>query len=194
MLLQSNLRRGIPCLQFKGFLFLSAVAFTLNNENRCIVKDAIQSTKQGGIFGEKLRPSIGLHVACENHAIGTFLAVPPVNYIEEKSGVLLVENAPADFVNNQAGWLHEKIHCTANPVELAGIREPLVQFGRFQEISLHLLFTAGAAVRHGQMCFPDAVRTNEREILVGMNRRKRRKILQVLNALAMNPLEIKIGK
>ena len=48
-------------------------------------------------------------------------------------------------------WFHKKIHRAANPVEFAGIRKPLVQFGRFQEISLHLLFTAGAAVCRGQI-------------------------------------------
>ncbi len=41
-LLQSYLRRGITCLQFKCFQILSAVAVSFNNEDRCVVKDAVQ--------------------------------------------------------------------------------------------------------------------------------------------------------
>ena len=92
--------------QFDRLQFLTAVAVTLSNEDRGIVKYPVQSAEQIRITGEVFGLGVRLPVAGENHAARTLFVVTSFDQIiKEMLDVCLIEGATTYLVNNQAGGL-----------------------------------------------------------------------------------------
>ena len=86
---------------------LSAEALAPNIEDRSIVKDAVKGAQEGIVLVECFSPAARALVAGKDNVVIALLVVPSVNKIEEEPGVLLVELAMANLVNNEAGRTDE---------------------------------------------------------------------------------------
>ena len=95
-------------MQCNGLQLLSPEAFTLNVEYRSIVKDPVQG-QQCVILVEVGSPMVRVLVTGEYNVEVTFFVVSPINQIEEQPGILLVELAVPNFINNQAGRTDEAV-------------------------------------------------------------------------------------
>ena len=77
-------------LQCDGLQALSSETFALNVEYRGDVKDPVQGTQQGVVLIEVASPMGRVLVAGKDDIEVTLLVVPPVNEIEEQSGIFLI--------------------------------------------------------------------------------------------------------
>ena len=96
-------------LDRNGLEPLAPVAVTLHHENGGIIKDPVKGAQQGGILAEELAPFVRPFIAREDHDVRTFFVIPAVDHVEEHPGALLIEDTPANLVNDQACGLDQVV-------------------------------------------------------------------------------------
>lgn len=103
------------------------MALSTQLEQHRIIEDPVQRTQQGVIFIELVPPCSGHGVAGEDHVETSFLVVPAVHKVEEQPGVLGVEHAVSDFIDDQTGRLDQVADHLSFIAEPPGRREHVVE-------------------------------------------------------------------
>ena len=156
-------------LQCDSLQLLSAEAFALNIEYRCVAKDPVQGAQQGVILIEVCSPMGRVLVTGEDNIEVAFFVVSPVNQVKEQPGILFVELTVTHFINNQAGGAHEAVKHRCLLSGSPGGGELVPQLWHLNEIGLNAPLAALITKRLSQMGLTGSGRANECQVSVGID-------------------------
>ena len=75
-------------LSFSGQVAQSGPEYSIDD---CVIEDSIQCTQQRIVLVKEITPFVSRQIACENHRVGSILAVSAVNHIKEQVRILTVK-------------------------------------------------------------------------------------------------------
>ena len=115
---------------------LSSVTVTADIEDGSVIEYPIQCTQEIVIVAEVVLPQRRVLVASEYDVVASLAVVSPVDHVEEKPGVFLVEFTMAYLINDQTCRLDQPVQAGSFSTVPAGRNETVTQFRHFDEICL----------------------------------------------------------
>lgn len=143
-------------------------------EDHDVVKDPAHRAPEGVVLREAPPPELRLLVAGEDDIEVPIFVVPPVYHVEEQPGVLRVEVAVADLVDDEARGLDEGADGPVLAAVFSGLGQDVVQLRHLDEVRLHHPPAAFVAECHREMCLPRTGRPDEGGVPMGVERCERR--------------------
>lgn len=187
----------LPSLQSIGLQAFAPEALAHDVEDRSIIKDTVKGAQEGVFLIEVLSPQGRTPVAGEDDVESALLVVAAVNQVEEKAGVLLVEFAVPDLVNDEAGRTDEAGEHGGRLLRPPGGGELVSKLRRLDEIGLQAVLAAFVAESLSQVRFARSGRANESQVPVGVDGCEgpdALELLQVGEALAPEHTEVEVLK